>query len=228
MLQLQAQPLVADTLDQNIRSLLKLSKVCRHAKRKILFNQGESCGTVYIILQGWVRLFTITEEGQEPIIDLMTRGSILGFDTFVHANGATYSAEVVSDEVTVLEVPVIMLQENIQLNAAIGNYFVTMFAAQILRLQQHIERISFVPAQQRVTSFLLSLCEGSGRPFALPCEKSLIASYLGMKRETFSRVLSQLKQYGVRVDGTIVTISDIAKLQRLNMNSAATSLPYAA
>lgn len=227
MLYAHAQPLIADSLDQNIRSLLKLSKVTRHSKRKLLFSQGEAANTVFIILQGWVRLYTVTEEGQEPIIDLMSRGSILGFDTLVHNNGANYSGEVVSDEVTVLEVPVQILQENIQLNAAIGNYFVTLFAAQILRLQQHIERISFVPAQQRVTGFLLSLCEGSGRPFALPCEKSLIASYLGMKRETFSRVLSQLKHYGVRVDGNIITVTDMPKLERINSGGTG-SLSYAA
>lgn len=227
MLYAHAQPLIADSLDQNIRSLLKLSKVTRYPKRKLLFSQGEASNTVFIILQGWVRLYTVTEEGQEPIIDLMSRGSILGFDTLVHNNGANYNGEVVSDEVTVLEVPVQILQENIQLNAAIGNYFVTLFAAQILRLQQHIEHISFVPAQQRVAGFLLSLCEGSGRPFILPCEKSLIASYLGMKRETFSRVLSQLKHYGVRIDGNIVTVTDMPKLERIN-SGGTSSLSYAA
>lgn len=215
MLQALATPLVADMLDHEIRTLLKLSKVCRHNKRTMLFSQGEQLNTVYLIIQGWVRLYSVTEEGQEPIIDLMTRGAILGFDVLARADSATYNAEVVSDEVTVMEIPVQMLHENIAQNAALGSYFVSLFAMQIMRLQQHVERISFVPAQQRVIGFLLGLCEGSNRPFALPCEKSLIANYLGMKRETFSRVLSQLKEAGVRVEGNIVTIGDIVRLQRL-------------
>ena len=48
----------------------------------------------------------------------------------------------------------------------------------------------------------------------LPYDKKLIASRLGMKPETFSRALAQLRNHGVTIKGGDARIADLAVLHR--------------
>ena len=48
----------------------------------------------------------------------------------------------------------------------------------------------------------------------LPYDKFLVAGRLSMKPETFSRALASLREHGVRTDGNLVSIDDVAALQR--------------
>lgn len=57
----------------------------------------------------------------------------------------------------------------------------------------------------------MSLCEAGGADqVRLPQEKRLIASQLGMTRETFSRVLPAMARHGLRVTGDLLRVEDLA------------------
>lgn len=80
---------------------------------------------------------------------------------------------------------------------------------------------------QRVGCFILKLCDSKNHnnvELALPYDKMLIASYLGMKRETFSRTLNDLKLIGVTVNGNILSIKDLTRL--VNFSCVSCSLMY--
>jgi CRP/FNR family transcriptional regulator, transcriptional activator FtrB len=54
----------------------------------------------------------------------------------------------------------------------------------------------------------LSARQGTPGQAVLPYEKNLVASELGMTRESFSRALSSLEKAGIRVEGQTVVIAD--------------------
>ena len=74
--------------------------------------------------------------------------------------------------------------------------------------------VRFIAGTQRVADFLLKLCPAEDGPaeVALPYDKSLIASRLGMKPESFSRSLARMRDLGVRSERSHVSISDAAAL----------------
>ncbi len=92
-----------------------------------------------------------------------------------------------------------------------------MLAAASVRLRQlvdEIEQLKAKSAPQRIAGFFVKqtpLASGPAR-IALPYEKALIASRLGMKPESFSRALGRLEELGVVVDRESVSISDVGKL----------------
>jgi CRP/FNR family transcriptional activator FtrB len=49
--------------------------------------------------------------------------------------------------------------------------------------------------------------------FSLPCEKSVLAGYLGMTPESLSRSFRVLRDHGVAVDGTKIHVTDGAALR---------------
>ena len=92
-----------------------------------------------------------------------------------------------------------------------------MLAAASVRLRQlvdEIEQLKAKSAPQRIASFFLKQTVSTSGParIALPYEKALIASRLGMKPESFSRALGKLAELGVVVARESVSISDVARL----------------
>ena len=85
-------------------------------------------------------------------------------------------------------------------------------ASQFRRQIKHAKNLQLRSAEERVGSYLLSLTQGatSGEPIKLPLEKRLIASQLGITRETFSRTLAAVARNGIRVDGDLVILEDAA------------------
>lgn len=83
-------------------------------------------------------------------------------------------------------------------------------AAQFRRQIKHAKNRQLRSAEERVGCYLLRLAEAapSGEPVRLPLGKRLIASQLGITRETFSRALATVLRHGIRVEGDIVHLDD--------------------
>jgi CRP/FNR family transcriptional activator FtrB len=67
-------------------------------------------------------------------------------------------------------------------------------------------------AEERVGCYLLALFQRDDRtiPLRLPIDKKEIASQLGMSREVFSRALSGMEEFGMRVVGKVLEVDDAA------------------
>jgi CRP/FNR family transcriptional regulator, transcriptional activator FtrB len=77
---------------------------------------------------------------------------------------------------------------------------------------KHAKNIMLRSAEERVGCYLLKLAEQADpdTPPRLVLEKRLIASQLGMTRETFSRNLGAVAKHGLRVNGDHLVVEDIA------------------
>ena len=87
-------------------------------------------------------------------------------------------------------------------------------AGQFRRLVRQIKNLKLRTATERVGCYLLTLSQRQGTPNCamLPYEKNLIASELGMTRESLSRALSALWTEGVTIKGDRVEIWDARRL----------------
>jgi len=87
--------------------------------------------------------------------------------------------------------------------------------------------MAIMSAPQRVSCLLLQLSGhmiGNGGTLTFPYDKSLAATRLGMKPETFSRALAQLKPYGVTAKGPEITIESFTRLTEFSCGHC-TALP---
>ena len=92
-----------------------------------------------------------------------------------------------------------------------------MLAAASMRPRQLVDEIEQLKARsspQRIADFFVHQAAELSGParIALPYEKALIASRLGMKPESFSRALGKLADLGVVVERESVSIADVARL----------------
>ena len=84
------------------------------------------------------------------------------------------------------------------------------------KLELQLEHKNVMSASQRIGCFLIKLAMGQKEgkvEVDLPNNKALLASSMGMQRETFSRTLQGLRKYGVNVNGRKVLLENIARLR---------------
>jgi len=189
-------------------------RVPRHyARGEQLFEQGDPADGFFCLLEGWAKLYRLREDGEEVVVAIFSAG-----ETFAEAAmflGGRYPAS--CDAVSparILKVDAAKLRRAVLDQPQLA---FDMLAAASMRLRQlvdEIEQLKARSAPQRIAAFFIKQANAASGParIALPYEKALIASRLGMKPESFSRALGRLTRLGVIVDRESVTIEDLAKL----------------
>lgn len=189
--------------------------LCALEKGTHAFHRGDEAHHVYIILDGWIKLYKDTPEGNEVVLDLLTRDQMFGETAILTANTYNFNAQAVEDS-RIISIPAAAMQKLTRHNPDIMIQMMQSFTEYSSRLQLENEHLSFMSAPQRVGCLLLQLVDGSAgmntQEVFLPYEKSLAAARLGMKAETFSRALSHLKEVGITVNGNKLSIESIDEL----------------
>lgn len=184
-------------------------------KGEQLFLQDDSAEWFYCIALGWIKLFRETVDGDEAVLDVLTKGHIFGeaavFDGGVHTVGAA-----VAEDAVVVRLPISLLKNAITKNHEVALGMLASVSRERRHQSQDIEKLSLQNTSQRIACFLLRMCRANQAKdvsLTLPYDKSLIAARLSMKSETFSRALNKLqKETSISIKGSVVAIPDIGAL----------------
>lgn len=194
-----------------------------YKKGKVLYLHGESAKFFYIIASGWIKLFSTTNEGEEIILDMLTKGDIVGESAVFEHGNHTCSAQIV-ENVQLFIIPSKLLKEQIISNPLLA---MTMLSSQSQHHRRRYSELAFNAMQsapQRIAGFILKLCPKNEKKdivLFLPYDKTLIAYSLGMKGTTFSRALKILKlKTKIRIINDRVEIDRVELLEKYVYGSA--------
>lgn len=193
--------------------LLRNAVVHSVASGTVLFEQGDVPTFQLIVLAGSVQLFGRSADDREVLIeavrarDLVIPAAVL--------TGAPYLMQArVPEPSRILLVHAAAFRAAVETNPLLAQAVITSLAQQFRRMVRQIKNLKLRTAVQRVGCYLLALSQRQRTPdkAVLPFEKMLIASELGITRESFSRALSSLSNSGIRVHGQTVVIHDARRL----------------
>lgn len=204
-------------LDAEARAVLtREGTVRRYPRGATLFIQGDPAEAVFIILQGWIKLFRTTADGAESVIAVFSRGESFAEAAIFDRSVYPVSSMAIEDS-RLLLLPAGPFIARLEENSAYALAMMASMSSRLRRLVQQVEQLTVRSSTERLAAFLLSLCQGEAGSATvhLPLEKALIAGRLGMQPETFSRALAKLKRHGVICRGNEVTLQDVARLRRL-------------
>ena len=209
-------PIFTGLDEARIRRLLDQAVVRSFARNTVLFLQDEPATRFYVILDGWVRLYRQTIEGQESTIAVYTRG-----DSFAEAailqSGVFPVTAVVVDDAKLLFIEAEPFLRHLRADPKLCLNMMASMSIHLRRLVQQVEQLTVRSSTERLGDFLLRLAPaGAAREtvIRLPWDKALIAARLGMQPETLSRALARLRPLGIETRGSRVTIHDLAALRR--------------
>ncbi|SLN44733.1 Nitrogen fixation regulation protein FixK [Roseovarius litorisediminis] len=200
--------------DTLVEQLLSDAVSRKFGRGETVFLQGEEARVIHVVIDGWVKLYRISPNGNEAVVSVFTRGHSFGEAVAFQRGNYPVSAEAVTDCTLLL----ISARTFIAMLKHEPEVCVAVLAATFQHLHQLVSQVEQMKAQtgaQRVAEFLLELCDCSqeGCVVKLPYDKVLIAGRLGMKPESLSRAFSKLKLVGVRVAKNHATIMDIDALR---------------
>lgn len=209
-------PLFSDFETAELEAFVKRCQVMEPGKGDVLFVQGASADFLYAVLSGWVKLFRETGDGHEAIAGLCTHGDLFGEAVLYQGSHYPFGAQVAEDAV-VLRIPAEAVRGRVRESSTFAERLIRIIAQRLNALELHAEHLTVMTAPQRVGCYLLKLChakpETTQISVLLPYDKTLVATFLGMKLETFSRALAQLKDVDVTVDGPKITVADVGRLR---------------
>ncbi len=210
---LRRVPLFAGLAEPQLAALLRDVSVRDHPKGQLLFQQGDTADRFYVVLGGWVKIFRLTPDGDEAVMGLFARGESLAEAAMFMGGKFPANAEVV-EPARLLRVESRPFEKRLHAEPEIAVAMLASVSRRMHYLVGQIEQLQVRSGTQRVADFLLKLCPAEDGPveIALPYDKSLIASRLGMKPESFSRALARLRDLGVQSERSHVSISDAAVL----------------
>ncbi len=202
------------------------SRNCK--KGKVLYLEEDAADFFYAIRSGWVKLFHETLDGDEAVVDVLTTGHIFGETAIFDSDIRACSAQIVEDSELLL-IPNALLKEQISRNNTLAMNMLSSMSRHRRRQEKEIEHFSVQNAPQRVGCFLLRICplgKENNIILHLPYDKTLLASRLGMKPETFSRALNTLRgATGIRISGARIEIDTIGQLTDFSCNACSSSYP---
>jgi len=199
---------------------LQLERVYQHSKLKklndgqILFNQAESVTSFFMVLTGKIKLFRMSPDGQEKIIEIVKNGEVFA-EALMFSEQSDYpvsTGALISTEVLCLDAKHFrnMLWDSTDTCLLL----LSDMSFRLRKLVGEIDHLTLHSGTCRVAAYLVERMPEDSSKFELDMAKNVIAARLSIKPETFSRIFKSLKTLGIlSLDGNIVTIHDVDALK---------------
>ncbi len=208
-------PLFAGLSEDAVNGILRGARLKHYERGEMLFLRGDSVDRFFVLLDGWIKVFRDTPDGEQSVVAVMKPGD--GFAQAAIFTGRTTfpaSAEIV-DDARLVEIPAGPFLAQLKEDSGLALKMLGAVSERMLQLIQHIEKLQFRSTSERLADFLIGLAEEEEGPatIRLPYDKSLIAARLGMKPESLSRALAKLRKLGVSSKSNVVEVEDLERLR---------------
>jgi len=197
-----------------VQSVLASTRLREFDRGGTIFLQGERATAIYIVAEGWVKLYRIAPNGAEAVVGVFTKGRSFGEAVAFRHDVYPVSAEAVTD-CSLIRIEAEAFLRLLRDNPEVA---IMMLSATYVHLQSLVMQVEALKAQtgaQRVAEFLLELapCKVGACEVVLPYDKVLIAGRLGMKPESLSRAFARLRDQGVTIRQNNAAIEDVVALR---------------
>ncbi|KMO36751.1 helix-turn-helix domain-containing protein [Methylobacterium aquaticum] len=193
--------------------LLRRTIEHRVAPGTVLFDQAELPNFQIVLVAGSLQLFGRSGTQREVLIEVVRAPDLVIPAAVMSAS--PYLLQARAPEAShLLLIEADAFREAVAAEPGLAQAVIATLARQFRRMVRQAKSLKLQSSTQRVGCYLLALSERQGTPGQahLPYEKHIIASELGMTRESFSRALASLEPAGLRVEGQVIAILDRDRL----------------
>ncbi len=200
--------------DQHIETLLSKALWRHYERGETLFLQDEEATAIHIVLDGWIKLYRVTPNGNEAVVSVFARGESFGEAVALRNLPYPVSAEAATAS-DVMHIPTNALVDLIRHDSEVGLTILSATFNHLHSLVAQLEQLKAQTGAQRVGDFLLNLWEKVSGPCTvkMPYDKVLIAGRLGLKPESLSRSFARLKDARVKIEKDLAKIEDVTLLR---------------
>ncbi len=218
--ELRTAYLFAAVPEEALRVLLASTRDVTLPAGEILFTQGQHAESFYFVRTGIIKLFRVSPEGGEKIIEIVRAGQTFAEAVMFLGNEGRYPVN--SQALQDSQLLAFAHQPFRELLASSVDICLGMLASMSRRLHMlvnQIESLTLQNATDRLVTYLLAqIPRGvqTSPEIVLTTPKSAIAAHLAIQPETLSRLLKRLSDDGlIGVHGNHITLCDADALYAL-------------
>jgi CRP-like cAMP-binding protein len=206
--------------DGILEDIVRRGSIVRHAKGETIYSQGSPGDSLIVLLAGSVKITNVTADAREVVLGFVKPGALIG--EIAVLDGSPRSADVVALEAT--ESFIVYRRD---LMPVLRSSVEAMFAlvdglCAMIRSTNALVESYAMHTSARGAACLTQLAAQHGRETAggvmidLKITQRDLGNYLGLTRETVSRMLSEFKEAGlVELKGNSIVILDADGLQEV-------------
>jgi CRP/FNR family transcriptional regulator, anaerobic regulatory protein len=169
------------------------------APPRMVFAQGDEAEHVFYVIDGWLRICRLRQDGSRAIVGFVCGGDVLG----ISFRGAyLFTAEAVTS-VKLKRHPYRRFHALVDQSPDLRPQLLTKICDEMAAAQDQLVLLGATRAEERLAGFLLSIASRTGADKRTPVEVELpfgrvdIADHLGITVETVCRAFSKLKRDGL-------------------------------
>lgn len=194
-----------------LQSLLMKAVLRRFPAGATFFQQGDAPRWFYLILEGAVKTFRNSDNGNEATLRLLQSGDVLTENMmFPNIPSPVYAQT--TEESLLMMIPVEIIKEHARRDNQFLDNIMAVMACCYRDAARQVDGLILKNPTERVGHYLLKQYiekrDTSSSDSLIPHNKSAIASHLGMAPETFSRTLGHLKSKGINFQGRKIQLLD--------------------
>jgi len=183
-----------------------------------LFEQDDECNGVYLLESGLIGLRKLNEDGTTMLVNLARSGDFLGYAPLLTDGEHVAGAEVLQTS-RVIFFDLATMRRMIRDIPELIPALLRQATRDLARLEDMHVQMATQQAHVRLAALLLSFNQEANRSscsFTLPLMNKDLADLIGIRPETLSRAIGQLRSAGLaELRGHTVNIPSVANLARL-------------
>lgn len=185
-----------------LMALIKDGALRRYRKRALIISEGDIGASLFVLLEGTVRIFSRDEHGRELNFGLLESGTIFG-EMALEGGTRTASAEAATSCLCA-EVPYVKLRTRLAESPDFAFFLISMLIGRSRSATESAKSLALKTVYQRVVDLLKreSVEDGGGRLLTRRISQQELASMVGASRDMVSKILRDL------VIGKYVEIDD--------------------
>ncbi len=215
---LKRHHLFSELTDSQLDQVSQFSQVQKLIEGQRLFTQADKVTSFYMVISGKIKLFRMSPDGQEKIIEIVKSGEVFA-EALMFTNQIGYPVSSAAlAETIVISINANNFQEMLRGSTATCLLMLGSMSFQLRKLIKEIDTITLHSGTCRVASYLIQEMSEDQNNFTLDTPKNVIAARLSVKPETFSRIIKNLKNQDIlTIEGSSVTVHDIDALKQLSV-----------
>lgn len=168
----------------------------RFQRGEVIYRMGDEASALYSIGRGIVKLTLMSEQGEPRIVRLVGPGGVVGLEAQL-AQGYEHTAECLS-EVYACRIPALTMRQLLRDQPALCRSVLKQWHEHLQVADRLLLDLAVGAVETRVVDLLVMLddmCLRSRLPLLLPGNRD-IATLIGVRVESVSRVMARLKRDG--------------------------------
>lgn len=196
-------PIFKSLLPEELTMLFQSSSIIQVAKHRKVYNYGDACQYVYVVLKGSIKLATQTEGNKILVKYLIYKNELFGENVFSSSIERLEFAEALTDS-TVLKIDVAAFRKLVGTNGELMATLASIIIGRIKDLEERMQSFIFLKAKERITGFIKKTASNHG--ITIGINETLINHGMSHKeiafltdtsRQTVARILNELKEANI-------------------------------